>query len=213
MSIMTRAARTLVGSGATLVLMLTLTACSAGGDDDPASPDTTAGTDEAATSEDSADGNSSDSGEQTDGSGSDDAPGANSAVFDAIDLAEQDAGGTVFEVEHEDRPDSQGVWEIEVAVDDQEMELLINFEGTEVLDSKLDGTLGDEEREGLNTAEVGVADAIRTALEEVEGTFDEAELEREGDGFVWEIEIEQGPDDTEVDIDVVSGDVVRVDAD
>ena len=207
--------RTQLAGAAGLSLALLLTSCADDSDrGDDALPAITAGTDGEETAPgDPARATEPDAGGEVTEPGSDERRETNSVVFDAIDLAEAEAGGVAVEVEYEHRPDSDGVWEIEVAVAGEEMELLVGFDGTEVLDAKSDGTLDSEESDGLAVAEVGVADAIRIALDEIDGTFDEAELEREGDGFVWEVEIKQGRYTTEVHIDVVSGDVVRVAAD
>lgn len=127
-------------------------------------------------------------------------------VYAAIGLAESEAGGTAFEVDRED--DGTEGWEVSVAVGDEEVDVDVDLAGTEVLGTDRDDDLDDDERAALAAATITLADAIRTALAEVDGVLDDVELDEEDGTGVWEVSV---GDDTEVYIDVATGDVLRVD--
>lgn len=134
----------------------------------------------------------------------------NETVATAIELAEATAGGTAFEVERTDAAGDR-VWEVSVAVDGAEIEVLVSLDGAQVLGSRPDGALSPDERAALDAATVTIAEAISTALAEVEGVLDEVDLERHGDGYAWEVGIDHGDgQDTDVYVDVASGEVLAV---
>ena len=70
--------------------------------------------------------------------------------------------------------------------------------------------LDSDERAALDSAQITLADAIRTALEEVGGTLDDVELDEDGGTVAWEVSID---DDVEVYVDITTGEVLRVDRD
>lgn len=165
--------------------------------DAPAEDDSTDSTD-GPTDDDTDDGSS-----DTDGS----ADAADHAdVLSAIDLAENETGGTAFELDDADG----GNWEIEVAVGDDELDVLVNSDGSEVLAVEPDGSLDGEDRAGLEAATITIAEAIEIAAEHGTGMIDEVDLSSEGDTFVWEVEF---TDDTEVYVNVDGGEVLRVETD
>lgn len=209
---------------ALLALSAPLAACGTGGDDQPASPATTAEqTTDATTApeptDDTTTGGTTDA--PTDGATtpSEGATGGvvpgddmNSGAFAAIELAEAEAGGTAFEIDRDDL--GAGGWEVSVAVGDDEVDVDIDREGTEVLGTDTDDDLDAEERAALDTATVTLADAIQTALDEVGGgLLDDVELDEERDTVAWEVTIDDGAgsDDVEVYVDIVTGEVVQAD--
>ena len=73
--------------------------------------------------------------------------------------------------------------------------------------------LDDDDRDGLEAAEITVGDAIKAGLDEVDGTFDDVELEEEDGSHYWEVTVDStdSGDDVEVKIDVTDGEVISVD--
>lgn len=142
------------------------------------------------------------SGAQDDGPGAA-AEGANAHALHAIALAEEHAGGRAYALEADD-----GRWEVRVAAGERSVELIVSAQGTDVVGTDSDD-LDSEVRRGLGAAQVGLAEAIRIAVDHTGGVVDEAELD--GDDRLWEIEVE-GPDGgRDVDVDVVTGAIVAVD--
>lgn len=164
--------------------------------DEPAETDAPA---EDETTEDSAD---EDSAEED----PTDAAGDHAGVLAAIELAETETGGTAFELDDA----HGGNWKIEVALDGEELDVLVNSDGTEVLGVDPDGPLDHEDRAGLEAATITISEAIEIAAEHGTGMIDEVDLDDEGDIFVWEVEF---TDDTEVYINVDGGEVLRVETD
>lgn len=151
---------------------------------------------------------SSDSDSSSDSSGSESTSSSSSTssaaqvdpVLAAIAAAEEEAGGTAYEV---DDQDEDGTWEIDVSTGDRSVEVEVASDGTATAGEEED--LDDDDRAGLEAAKVDLAQAITTALEEVDGTFDEAELEKEQDAHHWKVSIDVNGDDRDVLVDVVTG--------
>lgn len=129
-------------------------------------------------------------------------------VYAAIGLAEAEAGGTAFEVDRED--DHGGGWEVSVAVGEEEVDVHVDLAGTEVLGTDRDDDLDPDERAALAAAGITLADAIRTALAEVDGVLEDVDLDAEDGTPVWEVSIEH---DAEVHVEVATGEVRRVERD
>lgn len=138
---------------------------------------------------------------------SDEDSGPNAGVYEAIDLAEAEVGGIAFEIDRED--DGRGGWEVSVVVDGEEIDVHVNLAGTEVLRTDRDGDLDAEERAALDAATITLADAIRTALGEVDGVIDDVDLDDDEGTYAWEVDLDG---DIEVYVSV-TGEVLRVDRD
>lgn len=195
----------------TAALTLGITACGSPDDSDSADDTTSsasATSGASASSEDtaqespSADASTEDtSGGGTGGAsgGSDD--GGLQAVLAAIKAAEKEADGTAYEV---DDQDEDGTWEVDLAKGDRSIEVDVAEDGTARTDD--DDDLDDDDRDGIKAAKITVGDAIEAALEEVDGAFDDVELEEEGGTHFWEVTIDStGGDDVEVRVDVTDG--------
>lgn len=145
--------------------------------------------------------------ESTEDTGNGDATdGEHDGLFAAINLAESETGGTAFEVDDADG----GNWEIHIADGDDELEVLVTADGTEVLDVDREGSLDSEDRDGLAAATLTISEAIEIAAEHGTGRIDDVDLDSEGGAFAWEVTFS---DDTEVYIDVATGEVLRVETD
>ena len=123
-------------------------------------------------------------------------------VLAAISAAEEEAGGTAYEI---DDQDDDGSWEIDVAEGSTSTEVTVTADGTATVDDDTDD-LDDEDRAALQTAKISLGDAITTALKQVDGTLDDAELEEQGGRHVWQVTIDTTDrGGVEVDVDVESG--------
>ncbi len=162
--------------------------------------------DDAETSSDDADDTS---GTTTTGAGGED---LTATALAAIATAEAEAGGTAYEI---DDQDDDGTWEVDVAVDDRSVEVTVSADGSTVAETE-DDDLDEDDRAALDAATITLVDAITTAVTEVDGVLDDAELEEEDGSFFWEVSVDRtsngaGDDDVEVRVDVTTGDVVEVD--
>lgn len=127
----------------------------------------------------------------------------------AIATAEAEVGGTAFAIDDED--DDQ-TWEVDVAAGDRQVEVEVSADGTQVTGTD-DDDLDDDDRAGLQQAQIGIGDAIQTAVAEVDGTLDDAELTEDDGQFAWEVSVDTSDDDIEVHVDITTGDVLTVDRD
>src|SRR5699024_4025400 len=148
------------------------------GDDSDASSDDGDGADQSAPAEDGAD-----QSVPTAGGAGDDVTGT---VLAAIATAEAETGGTAYET---DDQDSDGSWEINVRVDDGSLEVTVSDDGSEVIRTE-EERLDPEDRDALDAATITIVDAIQIALEEVDGTLDDAELETDDGEQYWEVTID-----------------------
>lgn len=137
--------------------------------------------------------------------------GSGAAAVAAAVVAAEEAvtGGQAFEI---DRKDSGGGWEVKLAVGDREKEVDVSEDGSEVTPQEGDDQLDQEDRERIAQVQVSLEEAVRTALNEVDGTLDGAQLDTEDGATVWEVDV----DDTEgtsvdVYVNVDNGSVVKVD--
>jgi uncharacterized membrane protein YkoI len=136
--------------------------------------------------------------------------GEAAAVVGAVVAAEEAVtGGQVFEI---DRKDGEEGWEVKLAVGDREKEVDVSQDGSEVTPQEGDDQLDQEDRERVAQVQVPLEDAVRTALDEVDGTLDGAQLDTEDGTTVWEVDVDD-PDGTSVDVyvNVANGSVVKVD--
>lgn len=196
--------RTAATALALLALGLPLAAC---GEDAPpeSRPAITSGTDSTDVATDAATDAATDTAATNGPSASPDTAGD---VYAAIGLAEAEAGGTAFEVDRED--DHGEGWEVSVAVGEEEVDVHVDLAGTEVLGTDRDDDLDPDERAALAAAGITLADAIRTALAEVDGVLEDVDLDAEDGTPVWEVSIEH---DAEVHVEVATGEVRRVERD
>ncbi len=188
--------------------LLLATACSDDGDPTPADvePPTVTGAPEET---------GPDGGEPTDDAGPESEPGDGDVpaeyegVLAAIDLAvaEHD-GAPAFEVDDDDDR-----WEVHVAVGDDDIEVHVSADGTEVLSSDRESDLDSDDRAGLEAAgDYTLADAVRAAIAEYGGTnpIDDVSISEENGSYAWEVAF---TDDVEVYLDIATGDVIRVEND
>ncbi|KUG53715.1 hypothetical protein AVL62_02815 [Serinicoccus chungangensis] len=153
----------------------------------------------------------SDTGSATDGQGTQDGGAGEditAAALAAIEAAQQETGGTAYEVDGDD----DGTWEVDLRVDGRSVTVEVDAGGavTRVGEDDLDA----EELAAMDAAQVSLEEAVTTAVDEVGGSLDDASLEEEGDPS-WEVSVDRGPgsgDDVDVWVDAVTGEVLRTDA-
>ncbi|GEO91998.1 PepSY domain-containing protein [Kocuria flava] len=132
------------------------------------------------------------------------------AVTGAVVAAEEAVtGGQAFEI---DRKDSGEGWEVTLAVEDREQEVEVSADGEQVTPQETDDELDPADRDNLAAVQVPLEDAVRTALDEVDGTLDSAELDTEDGVVVWEVDVDES-DGTSVDVHInaENGSVLKVD--
>ncbi|MCG7300759.1 PepSY domain-containing protein [Brevibacterium ravenspurgense] len=129
----------------------------------------------------------------------------------AIDLAEKEISGAAAEMDFDD-----GRWEIDVIKGTEKHEVVVNAEGTEVLNKEKDDDQADQKDvDALKKAKTSLKDALRIAVDEKGGgTLDEADLET-GSTPAWEIEVypEGKTDSIDVYVSVTDGKIVDEPAD
>ncbi|QBF47193.1 PepSY domain-containing protein [Janibacter limosus] len=185
----------------TTAALLGLSAC--GNADDPAGPAesrTQRPGDTPSASSSVASSTSSTSGSASRTSSTSSATTPTDPVLAAIAAAEKEAGGTAYEV---DDQDGDGTWAVDVAKGATSIEVDVAKGGA--ASAGEEGDLDSDDRAGLKAATVDLPEAIETALKEVDGTFDGAELEEEGGKHSWKISIDVSGDDTDVLVDVRTG--------
>ncbi|CUR57233.1 conserved exported hypothetical protein [metagenome] len=183
--------RTRLATAAVLVpLALGLAAC--GGDDDPDAQTSTA-------SDTSADAGVEASAEALQG----DVETAAATALDEVD-------GTVFSVDG----DSRG-WEVTVmTADGVENDVDLSADATTVERGPVEDTDTDKDDAAETERLLGVSldhtAAMEAALAEVDGTVTGVDLSEEDGAAVWEVTLgEDTPDETTVEVDAESGDVLR----
>ena len=109
-----------------------------------------------------------------------------------------------------DEEDEDGSWEVDVAVDDRSVEVVVDASGVVVRTDNDD--LDEDDRAGLEAATISLSEAIELAIAEVGGYLDDVGLEEEDGEHYWEVALDgtdQG-DDVEVKVSV-TGEIVDID--
>lgn len=158
---------------------------------DTATPDDSASPDDTATPDDSA---------SPDDDGTATASGSASPSESPTDDATGGSGG--------DRGGHDGC----LAADDREHQVYVSQDGEDVISQEEEGGLDSDDGEKLAQVRVPLDEGLATALETVNGTVDEAQLETEDGTTVWEVEIDE-PDGNSVDVfvNVEDGSVLKID--
>ena len=137
------------------------------------------------------------------------ATGDLAGVLAAIKAAEAEVGGTAYEV---DKHGADGTWEIDVQDGDRSVEVRVAADGT-IQKTEEHHAMDADDRVALEGAKVTISEAITAAIDEVGGELDDAELDEKNGTYAWEISVDatdEGRDDVEVRIDLVSGKVQSV---
>lgn len=135
-------------------------------------------------------------------------PSEYDGVLAAIALAEDHAGGSAFELDDGD----DGIWEVNVAVGSDDIEVDVSNDGTQVLDSSRDGSVDSDDAASLEQSEISLEDAVRIAIIEYGGTapIDDVDIASvRGGDYAWEVGF---TDDVDVYVNL-DGSILRVDND
>lgn len=131
------------------------------------------------------------------------------AGLNAIATAEKATGGTAYAIDDEDDDNS---WEVDVATGNSTVEVEVDATGAHVLSTENDDDR-DDDRRLLDQVSIPLAEAITTAVTEVPGVLDGAELDDDRT-LTWEVTVDtKDRSDVEVAIDAATGSVVVDDRD
>ncbi|WP_188550990.1 PepSY domain-containing protein [Sediminivirga luteola] len=163
------------------------------------------GGDDGAAEADGAEGSGNPDGTEAPGGGTDaEVPSQYAGPLAAVAAAEEETGGTAFEIDSDD-----GAWEVHVAVGDDEIEVRVDSTGQEVLGTEREGGLDSDDREGLEAAQISLSEAVIIAINEsgASGPLDDVDLTREDGRHAWDVNF----DDLEVYVDVTDGSIIKID--
>lgn len=127
----------------------------------------------------------------------------------AVEIALDAEAGTVVDLEL-DENDSRIIWEVGILTSGgQGLELDIDRNSGEVVKQE-DYDLSSEQR---TAPEVLINEAIGIALDAVSGSVTSAELDSEDGRVVWEMNVNDGSAEWDLEIDAATGEVVKQDQD
>lgn len=130
------------------------------------------------------------------------------AALAAIDLAERETGGVAYELSDDD---DETKWEVDIAHGDRDIEVHVNWAGTEILRTEADDQVDDDTLAKLDVATITIREAITAAVPHTQGDgrIDEAELDEENGVVTWEVTFDDNSRDMKVYVDAVSGEVLK----
>ncbi|WP_131103925.1 PepSY domain-containing protein [Ornithinimicrobium sufpigmenti] len=142
----------------------------------------------------------------TDGTSASTTGDATAQALQAIQTAEEEAGGTAYAI---DDQDDDGSWEVDVVVGDRSVEVTVGADGSVV--GTEDDDLDDDDRAGVDAATITLSEAIEQAVGEVGGHLDEAELDEDDGSHFWDVSLDgtDRGDDIEVTVSV-TGEVLEI---
>lgn len=125
--------------------------------------------------------------------------------------------GEITELELEKEGDNL-VYEIEVKQENKEIELKIDANTGEVLFSEIDYDDNDNDvvnsnGSSTNNTIISEEKAIEIALRQFNGAIEEIELDEDDSRLIYEIEMENGEKEAEIEIDAYTGKVLEVEID
>lgn len=128
----------------------------------------------------------------------------------AIASAEKATGGIAISIDDKDNDTN---WEVDVVSQDQRWELTISADGTTVTkkEPEDDDQNEAEKWSSVSGAKIKIADAIKAALANTPGRFDDAEFHDHDGSWHWEVSIHpQGAtDSTDLAVDPTTGKVSK----
>ncbi|PYF97845.1 Peptidase propeptide and YPEB domain-containing protein [Georgenia satyanarayanai] len=134
-------------------------------------------------------------------------PGEDGAA-NALSAAAEELGGQSFAVERND-DDGEELWEVSVAVGDDDIEVHVSVDGNEIVHEGEREPLEDEDRRRLEGASISAAEAATTAATEMSATVEEVDLNEHLGTVVWDVELlTTDGATTEVRVDATTGEVL-----
>jgi len=126
----------------------------------------------------------------------------------ALSTAADELGGRAFALERTDDA-GEAVWEVSVAVEEDEVEVLLSPDGNAIVREEGSDALDAEDSRRLEAASVAAGEAALTAARETGGTVVEVDLTDDGGAVVWEVELRTTDGaSTDVRVDAVTGEVL-----
>ncbi|AXI08021.1 hypothetical protein CV093_03155 [Oceanobacillus sp. 143] len=159
---------------------------------------------------------------QTDAAPAD--PQLSSAEVRELVLAQHSGEITEFELE---KDFNKAVYEVEVISDGIEYDLRLDGDSGEVLRTKEKELaeqveFTDDDSDGLdevknenqaNGEKINLQKAEEIALNEFPGTVNQLELDEDDDRLIYEVEISNGKEEAEIEIDAFTGNILELDTD
>lgn len=170
-------------------------------------PPDDAPTDEAPSTEPADDGTATEPADDGSSTGAPDASsleGQTAAAFQAITLAEQEVSGVAYELDTED---DDTLWSIDVNADGADHQVIVDWEGTEVVRSSPDGSVDSDDVGKLQVVSLGIQEAIVAAAAQATGDLRSVDLNTENGVVVWEVGFEDGGRDIDVYVNAITGEV------
>ncbi|HLR74314.1 MAG TPA: PepSY domain-containing protein [Virgibacillus sp.] len=131
-------------------------------------------------------------------------------VHDAVEFALKEFTGTVTEIEL-DEDDGRFIYEIEIKSGNEKAEFDIDVYTGEILSIEIENKrkqqLPDESKL------IHVNEAIDIALNEFSGTITDLELDKDDGRYIYEIDIQSGHEEVELDIDAYTGKILSIEID
>ncbi|MBD8062830.1 PepSY domain-containing protein [Oceanitalea stevensii] len=134
-------------------------------------------------------------------------PGEDGAA-NALSTAAEELGGQAFSVDRSD-DDGEELWQVSVAVGDEEVEVHVSVDGNEIVHEGEREPLEDEDRRRLEEASISAAEAATTAATEMSAAVEEVDLNEHLGTVVWDVELLSTDGAmTEVRVDATTGEVL-----
>lgn len=133
---------------------------------------------------------------------------------EAVVFVEEKYDGTVTEFEH-DYDDGRSEYELNVKQNDHNsVEVELNSETGKIIEEEHDDEDVNKQLEGTaKKSIISMNEAIAIAMNKQSGHIEEAELDEDDGRLLYEIEIETANGEVEIDIDAVSGKILKVERD
>ncbi|WP_413451560.1 PepSY domain-containing protein [Georgenia phoenicis] len=134
-------------------------------------------------------------------------PGEDGATT-ALSTAADELGGVAFAVDRSD-DDGEELWEVSVAVGDEDVEVFVSLDGNAVVREGDRESLDDEDRSELDRVSVSAPEAATTAVAETGGSVEEVDLDEDDGTLVWDIEMRTTDGaTTDVRVDATTGELL-----
>lgn len=133
---------------------------------------------------------------------------------DAIKLISDKLGGEVIQIE-KDWEDYPITYDMTVKTEEGYQDVEVDAKEGEVLSQEIDDDQNEDQhiQEALKTAKVSMDEAEKIALEKVEGEVTGVEADIENGILIYELEINQGQKEYDVEVDANTGEVLKMNLD
>src|SRR5690625_2492647 len=115
--------------------------------------------------------------------------------------------GEITEIEQETEF-NRAVYEVEIKTEDREYDIKLDGETGEILNIS-ETPVKNKTKEAI----ISIEEAKRIALEEFSGKIDDIDLDIEDGRLIYEVEIERGDEEAEMEIDAYTGEIIVIEID